>query len=113
MDVSQSSRHTLRLIDHNYASEGLYFVTICSYERVKLFGRIVMDKACLSPLGRIIDKYLLSMQTHYEGLSVDEYVVMPNHIHAIIKIGRTRRSAPTLLHFDMVDIRVWFGSLCI
>ncbi len=96
MDIEQSSRHTLRLSSYDYASEGMYFVTICAYERMKLFGRIVKDKSFLSPLGRIIDKYLLSMQTHYKGLSVDEHVVMPNHIHVIINIGRTRGSAPTL-----------------
>ncbi|MBQ5825566.1 MAG: transposase [Clostridia bacterium] len=82
-----------RLSGFDYSSENYYYVTVCTHNRRKLFG--MPDN--LTVYGKIAEKHILNIANHYEGISVDKYVIMPNHIHAIIVIGcmpETERSRP-------------------
>jgi putative transposase len=94
-----SSRHrrSIRLPGYDYSSEGLYFVTIVTHERESLFGNILDGEMCLNPLGDIVrEEWLRSPQIRAE-IELDEFVIMPNHFHAIFSIIRTgdRPVAPT------------------
>ena len=57
------------------------------------FGEIVNDKMALSPLGIVANEYLHAIPTHHSFSEVDVHTVMPNHIHAIIKINKPHASA--------------------
>src|SRR3989339_294905 len=89
-------RSTIRLSNFDYSAPSWYYVTICTQGRACLLGKVVGDREFLSPFGRIVEQYLLTIPTYYPGIVVDTHQIMPNHIHAIIQIGWTRGSAPTL-----------------
>lgn len=99
-------RTSMRLLDFDYSNFGYYFVTICTHKRRCNLAKVVGEKSFLSPLGRIVDGYITTINDYYSGVSVEEYQIMPNHVHIIIQImgtngsedrnGRTRGSAPTL-----------------
>ena len=75
-----------RLKGYDYATEGYYFVTICSNDRVCCFGEIVNYEMRLSEVGKIVEKYWNEIPKHFENVILDEFVIMPNHIHGIIVI---------------------------
>jgi REP element-mobilizing transposase RayT len=84
MNSTKIRRKPLRLRDYDYAEAGMYFVTICTHDRACLFGSIVAGKMCLNVLGGIIGKCWRALPTQYPQVSLDAFVVMPNHIHGII-----------------------------
>ncbi len=83
-----------RLKNYDYSTENYYFVTICTADKKHLFW----DRGKLSAMGQIAKEELEKIPEHYNMVAVDKYVVMPNHIHAILIIGCGRQSGkmPTL-----------------
>jgi len=78
-----------RLPDWDYGSAALYFITICTYNRQHYFGNILDGKMQLSEIGKIVEiEWLKTFEIRQDmNLTKGEYVVMPNHFHAIIGIG--------------------------
>ncbi|HEY0788145.1 MAG TPA: transposase, partial [Thermoanaerobaculia bacterium] len=74
-------RPSIRLRSFDYSSRAAYFITICSLERKCLFSRIVDGYVLLSPIGKIIERELVASPAKRPGLVIDEYQVMPNHLH--------------------------------
>jgi putative transposase len=78
-------RKSPRLPDNEYTQQGGYFVTICTHERKHLFGHI--DKTgsmhC-NTYGEIVWDCWRNLPNHYQNIRMDEFVVMPNHVHGII-----------------------------
>src|SRR5438105_2692805 len=85
MHASRPIRKTLRLRDFDYASEGAYFVTICTHQRRSIFGQIKNDEMCPSRLGAAVRDILFSTALRL-GIVVDTFVLMPNHLHAVLFI---------------------------
>ena len=73
-------RKNPRLKNFDYTSCHYYFVTICTYQKKAVFG----STAKLSPIGEMAAECLQDIPRHFPGVTVDKWVVMPNHIHAII-----------------------------
>ena len=103
--MPQPERKRLRLPDHDYSSPGAYFVTICTKDRRCILSRITVGADALGgPIltltrtGEIVKKYILS-SNRVVGLSVDQYVIMPNHVHLLLTItpakGPSKAPAPT------------------
>jgi len=82
--ITLPTRKSIRLPRYDYAQTGLYFVTVCTEGRVLLFGEIVSGEVVLSEAGRIVDDCIQQIPQHYQHVSVDEYVVMPDHVHVIV-----------------------------
>ena len=83
-----------RLPKWDYSSSGYYFVTICVYNRVCLYGNIVNGQMQLNTYGKIVyDEWNKSFDIRKE-LRIDEYVVMPNHFHGIVQIVETHDRGP-------------------
>jgi len=80
------SRKSIRLHDFNYARRGLYFITICTHNRQNLFGKVKAGKIELNSVGQIVKKCWKNVPNHYPNIVLDEFVIMPNHIHGIIQI---------------------------
>ncbi len=109
MDKPIIKRKTNRVPGFNYSQNGTYFVTICSNSHKYLYWKcdptIVGDgvydvpEIILSPIGKIIEKYIELMNNKYPYISVDKYVIMPNHIHLLISIehehGLSQAPTPT------------------
>ena len=77
---------SIRLSNRNYAANGYYFVTICTHKKHCYFGELVNSKMQLSTIGKIADTFWLEIPQHSKSTHLDEYVIMPNHIHGIIVI---------------------------
>ena len=107
MDGKQlPKRKRLRLQGYDYSSEGCYFLTICTEHRRNLLSTVVggddlgaPKEIKLKPYGKIVEKYILSMEKAYDTIKIENYIIMPNHIHLLILIdtyGLPRSSAPTI-----------------
>ena len=75
-----------RLCGWDYASRGWYFVTLCTKDKRCFLGRAVDGQIVLSDAGSIAEAEIKAIPTHYENVIIDRYVVMPNHVHAIVVI---------------------------
>ena len=87
-DPERHHRRSIRLKDCDYTRMGAYFVTLCTQGRVCLFGEIVAGEMRLNEYGEIVQKeWFRSAEIRREiVLFSDEFVVMPNHIHGIVRI---------------------------
>lgn len=79
-------RKTIRFKNYDYSNPGLYFVTICTEDHQKLFGKIINNQMILNNAGRNVEHCWLDIQNHYPETILHEYIIMPNHIHGIIEI---------------------------
>jgi len=75
-----------RLKNWDYSWNAMYFVTICTQDREFYFGVIVKGEMILSTIGEIAQKYWEEIPKHFPFVELNEFVVMPNHIHGIITI---------------------------
>jgi len=111
------NRRSIRLLGYDYASAAAYFVTICLNKRViqcnannssmananfdfPTLGTIENKAMILNDYGKMVEKYILEIINNankFSDIKINEYVIMPDHIHAIIEIDRTRRGRPACL----------------
>ncbi|MBU6158965.1 MAG: transposase [Bacteroidetes bacterium] len=79
---------TSRLTGYDYGSNGFYYVTICTNKMIHFFGKIVETHNCASlqktQIGQISEDYWQRIPMHYPFVEVDEFIIMPNHIHGIL-----------------------------
>lgn len=80
-------RHSIRLKDYDYSSVGAYFVTICAWQRTCLFGEVVDGEMVLNDSGGIVSDEWVKTATVRINVELDQFVVMPNHLHAILVIS--------------------------
>ncbi|MGD0339323.1 MAG: hypothetical protein ABSB78_11085 [Bacteroidota bacterium] len=66
---------------------GWYFVTICTKNRVELFGDIVDGEMIRNEIGEIAHQMFKEIPTHYKDVRLDDFIIMPNHVHGIIVLG--------------------------
>ena len=77
-------RRSIRLRGVDYSEPGAYFITICAARHRDIFGKIENDRVALSPLGEIVRACWVEIPDHFASASVQEFVVMPNHVHGIV-----------------------------
>jgi len=81
-----------RLREYDYTQNGFYFITICIKNKDKFFGEITGAKMELSEMGKIAQKYWKEIPDHFPDAYLDEFIIMPNHIHGIIIIKNSSAS---------------------
>jgi REP element-mobilizing transposase RayT len=79
-------RKSNRLPDYDYSQDGYYFVTICTKNKEEHFGKIKDGKMILSKIGVIADRCWIEIPMHFPNVKLDEYIIMPDHIHGIVVI---------------------------
>jgi REP element-mobilizing transposase RayT len=79
-------RRSIRLKGYDYSQSGLYFVTVCVQKHECLFGKIVDGEMILNEYGKMVEKCLLEIPQHFPNAVLHEFIVMPNHLHAIIEL---------------------------
>ncbi len=100
--MSETDRNNLpnrKLIRHKHFdyNEGVVFITICTQNRRNLLSQIVGTgvpdgpRVELTEFGIIVDKYILQLNRFYENISIEKYVIMPNHIHLLLFVRPTDR----------------------
>lgn len=77
-------RHSIRLKGYDYSSPGAYFITICTHQRACLFGNIADGEMQVNSFGQVIQGHWSKLPSHHPHLRLDEFIVMPNHIHGIL-----------------------------
>ena len=101
------NRKRIRLPNYDYSSPGAYFITICTQDRNCILSSIAVGAAISRPTevrltryGEIVDLAIRNISSIYPSISVDHYVIMPNHVHLILQIhsveGGRMISAPTV-----------------
>lgn len=83
-------RRSTRLKGHDYSQPGLYFITICTKDKKCFFGNIIDGNMNLNDVGQIAFQYLMEMPNHFPDVDINEYVIMPNHVHVVLNLGRRR-----------------------
>lgn len=98
-----SERKRNRLKNYDYSQNGSYFITICVKNRIEYFGEIKNCKMILNAYGEIVKQRWLWLGNQYDYVKLDEYIVMPNHIHGIVVIdnknviNNPRRDNPRII----------------
>lgn len=82
------NRRSIRPWGYDYSLAGAYFVTVCAHERRCLFGRIVDGLPSLGPIGDIVAREWARTAEMRPDVELDAFVVMPNHLHAILLLGQ-------------------------
>jgi REP element-mobilizing transposase RayT len=80
-------RRSLRLPGYDYSRAGAYFVTACIHNRAMLLGEVIDGDVRLNEMGTIVQQTWDDLPTHYRGITLDGFIVMPNHVHGIIILG--------------------------
>ena len=86
--MDKLQRKSPRLPGFDYSSQQYYFVTICTHDKQCLFGSV----GRLNCYGRIAQRALLEIPSHFPDVMIDQYVIMPNHIHAVLILGCGEKS---------------------
>ena len=83
------NRRSIRLRGYNYSQAGAYFITVCAQNRERLFGDIADGQMVLNDAGRMATKCWNEIPLHFPDITLDAFVVMPNHVHGILVITDT------------------------
>lgn len=84
-----NDRHSLRLQNYDYSSAGYYFITCVVQGRKCLLGNIDNGAYSVSPFGEIVEKTWNELPSYYGNLTLDAFIVMPNHIHGILILSES------------------------
>lgn len=99
-------RKRTRLRGYDYSQDGVYFVTTnilhnqCILSQISVGRGLAPAALTLTPLGKIAEQQLLGLSQRYPHVTVDKYVIMPNHVHAILLLQAGTAGAsprPTLM----------------
>lgn len=117
MNIDRPIRiNSLRLSGFNYSKPGAYFVTICKATYKIQFGEIVNASVILSPFGNVIEEHWKRIPARFPDIVVDEFIVMPDHLHGILflqhnslkeNITGDRDGSPLLLS----EVVHWFKTM--
>src|ERR1700704_2199933 len=77
-------RRSLRLPGYDYSQAGAYFITACTQNRIVLVGEVIDGDVRLNEMGTIVQQTWDDLPTHYHGIDLDAFIVMPNHVHGTI-----------------------------
>ena len=104
MENNLPKRKHPRLDHYDYSTPGAYFITICTHNRQCLLSRIVGRGLAPAEIqyttyGQIAQEQLLLLEQRYPMLKIDQYVIMPNHIHAILLLEESTevKNRPTIM----------------
>ncbi|MTJ15880.1 transposase [Dolichospermum sp. UHCC 0299] len=97
-------RRSIRLKGYDYTQQGAYFVTICTHQRNCLFGEIVDGEIKLNTNGEIARGSWLSIPRYFKNVELDEFVIMPNHLHGIIIIDSSEVVGEALANQDFSQL---------
>lgn len=84
------NRQSIRLQGYDYSQPGAFFITICTYKKEKHFGEIVNGEVKLNLVGQYAFHQWKMIPQRFENVELDEFIIMPNHIHGIIVIRSSR-----------------------
>lgn len=97
-------RRSIRIEEYDYSQEGLYFITICTFNYKRLFGYIDNGEMVLGEYGEIVHNEWLRTGEMRKNIILNEFVMMPNHMHGIIEIdGSTCRGTSLVPLYTVIQ----------
>ncbi|GEM_PF-664281 len=78
--------YTSRLQDFDYGQPGVYFMTVCTADRIPWFGEIDESGMRLSEMGQAVQAAWNAIPSHFPDVRLDEFCVMPDHVHGLLEI---------------------------
>lgn len=93
INSSKRDRRSIRLQNYDYSQSGAYFITICTYKRMCLLGKIKEDEMILNVNGEIAERCWYKIPYHFSNVQLDAFIIMPNHIHGIFSNLKCRGDA--------------------
>lgn len=101
------NRRSIRLKNYDYSQGGRYFITICCQDRTSLFGKIDKGEMILNEAGKMIASEWLALKNRFPNIELDEYIVMPNHFHGILRINDKKAIVPSnnTVGASLVDVQ--------
>jgi REP element-mobilizing transposase RayT len=84
-------RKSIRLDSYDYSFVGCYFITLCTKHKKNLLANYTKQKMILTKIGQITENNITSLPSIFNNINVDEYIIMPNHIHFIIFIRHNNK----------------------
>lgn len=105
-DSAADYRRSLRLKGFDYSQAGAYFITLVTQDRVCLWGEVSEEGLQLNPPGKMITHWWLELVYKFPTIQLDEFVLMPNHLHGIIWLTDQPDSLPNLS-----QIIQWFKTM--
>ena len=103
-------RRSIRFFDYDYSQDGLYFITICVQNKECLFGEIVGEEMILNEMGQIANDEWLKTGELRKNVQLHDFVLMPNHFHAIVEITNNAVGARRALPHDQNDVTPSVGA---
>ena len=98
-----------RLENYDYSENWWYFITICTKDRQEYFGEVIKGEMILNDIGKEIRKYYLEIPEKYNYVLIDEFVIMPNHIHFIVFLNHKKDAMNGHLYGNSgYKINLWF-----
>ena len=91
--VTARKRRSVRLRGFDYSELGNYFITICTAGKKHILGAIQDRRMILSPAGKAVRAAWFDLPGRYPSIELREFVVMPNHVHAIVSLTQPIRRA--------------------
>ena len=84
--AERPQRQSLRHAHYDYSHSGPYFITIVTQHRLSLFGGVVDAEVQLTAAGEMVRGHWFALPERYPGVELDQFIVMPNHVHAVLSI---------------------------
>lgn len=84
------NRKSIRLPFYDYSFPGEYFITVCVKNRLCLLGEIKDEEILLSDAGTVVFNWISNLALKFPAITVNHFVIMPNHIHLIIEIAENK-----------------------
>ena len=112
METNFPKRKNMRLCDFDYSKHGAYFITVCTEGKRRILSEIMLENIAdadvspdeivgegsplpqLSPYGEIVDRWIKNIPQKYPNVSIERYVIMPNHIHLLLFLYNGGRGDP-------------------
>ena len=82
----EPDRRSIRLRGYDYSTPGAYFITVCTRNRLSLFGRVVDGEMEANCLGAVVEDCWARLPEHYGNVALDAFILMPNHVHGVLII---------------------------
>ena len=105
------NRKSIRLKNYDYSQNGMYFITICTYNREEILSKIenvgaslVSAHVILTPIGKYIDNQIKQLEKRFP-VKIEKSVIMPNHIHMIINLFKLKWNGKEKYDIQWADTR--------
>jgi putative transposase len=90
--IAGGRRRSIRMRGYDYTTHAAYFITLCTHKRASLFGTILDNVVQLSPVGKLVQNLWIATPETRPGVTLDAFITMPDHFHAIVILPGARRA---------------------